>query len=305
VWWEICCGILRIHRSHTILVGKMGARHARATFFNDLVMDCSAWQNSLPTRAASNTASNNPKIVPLYFCRFGCKPTLVKDADLYKQARPCGTAGLWPDYLALRLPSTARTSCWSLRRQHRLALMHLHCPSRPCHYHGRCAAAGTSYADVLSSRRTLLRTTGRMRASNRASPSTAADGRTLSLIPETIGGERGRKETSCHFHQQHQGTQNTVQEVKTPHQTGQHNNRGLLGNGFCECMNEDPLNFLQNLHERGYHDVLRVAARQLPHQESKHCSIIQEDLFMLYRRCVGRSLHAKIASDNDDASVIP
>jgi hypothetical protein len=27
--------------------------------------------------------------------------------------------------------------------------------------------------------------------------------------------------------------------------------------------------------------------------------------FMLYRRCVGRSLHAQIASDIDDVSVIP
>lgn len=54
------------------------------------------------------------------------------------------------------MPSTARTSCWSLRHQHGLALLHLHCPSRPCHYHRRCAAAGTGYADVLSSRRTLL-----------------------------------------------------------------------------------------------------------------------------------------------------
>jgi len=37
---------------------------------------------------ASNTASNNPKMAPLYFCRFGRKLMLVEDADLYKQARP-------------------------------------------------------------------------------------------------------------------------------------------------------------------------------------------------------------------------
>jgi len=50
---------------------------------------------------------------------------------------------------------------------------------------------------------------------------------------------------------------------------------------------------------------LKWAARQLPHQQTRHFSIIQEDCFMLYRRCVGRSLHAKIASDIDNASVIP
>jgi len=66
----------------------------------------------------------------------------------------CGP--LKPDRLALRLSSTARTSYWSLRRQHRLALLHLHCPSRPRHYHRCYAAAGTGYADMLSSRRTLL-----------------------------------------------------------------------------------------------------------------------------------------------------
>src|SRR5271163_5034075 len=37
---------------------------------------------------------------------------------------------------------------------------------------------------------------------DRASPSTAADGRTLSSIPKTIGGERNHKETSCHFYRQ-------------------------------------------------------------------------------------------------------
>jgi hypothetical protein len=34
-------------------------------------------------------------MAPLYFCRFGRKLMLVEDADLYKQARPRGTAGLW------------------------------------------------------------------------------------------------------------------------------------------------------------------------------------------------------------------
>jgi hypothetical protein len=67
-----------------------------------------------------STASNNPKMAPLYFCRFGRKLMLVEDADLYKQARPRGTAGLWsietrPPGTASS-PSTARTSCRSLRR---------------------------------------------------------------------------------------------------------------------------------------------------------------------------------------------
>src|SRR5271156_3572468 len=106
-----------------------------------------------------------------------------------------------PDRLALRLPSTARTSCWSLRRWHRLALLHLPCPSRPCHYHRRCAAAGTGYTsfpleEPFSHNR-------QDESPDRASPSTAAaDGRTLSSIPKTIGGERDHKETSCHFYKQ-------------------------------------------------------------------------------------------------------
>jgi hypothetical protein len=37
----------------------------------------------------------------LKFCRFGRKLMLVENADLYKRARPHGTAGLWSDRLAL------------------------------------------------------------------------------------------------------------------------------------------------------------------------------------------------------------
>jgi len=40
-------------------------------------------------------------MAPLYFCRFGRKPMLVEDADVYEQARPRGTAGLWSNRLAL------------------------------------------------------------------------------------------------------------------------------------------------------------------------------------------------------------
>jgi len=44
-------------------------------------------------------------MAPLYFCRFGRKLMLVEGADLYKQARPRGTAGLWS--IETRPPGTA------------------------------------------------------------------------------------------------------------------------------------------------------------------------------------------------------
>jgi len=44
-------------------------------------------------------------MAPLYFCRFGRKLMLVEDADLYEEARPRGTAGLWS--IETRPPGTA------------------------------------------------------------------------------------------------------------------------------------------------------------------------------------------------------
>ena len=122
-----------------------------------------------------------------------------------KEARPHNTTGLWsietrPPGTASS-PSTARTSCRSLRRQHRLALLHLYCPSRPCHYHRRCAAAGTATPTSFPLEEPFSHNQ-QDDSLDRASPSTATDGRTLSLIPKTIGGERDHKGTSCHFYRQ-------------------------------------------------------------------------------------------------------
>ena len=70
-------------------------------------------------------------------------------------------------------------------------------------------------------------------------------------------------------------------------------------------MNEDPLNFLKNCTKE---DIMTFLKWMHDNYRIKKVSSSQEYkriFFMLYRRCVGRSLHAKIASDIDDVSVIP
>src|SRR5271155_2986052 len=86
-----------------------------------------------------------------------------------------------------RLPSAARTSRRSLRRQHRFALLQLHCPSRPCHC---CREPATPTSSTLEE---PFSHNWQDESLDRASPSTSADGRTPSSIPETIDGERAKR----------------------------------------------------------------------------------------------------------------
>lgn len=70
-------------------------------------------------------------------------------------------------------------------------------------------------------------------------------------------------------------------------------------------MDEDPLVFLQNCSRedimtflKWLHDSYRIKKLDSSHEYKRI-------FLMLYRRCVGHSLHAKIASDVNDVSSIP
>ena len=60
-------------------------------------------------------------------------------------------------------------------------------------------------------------------------------------------------------------------------------------------MDEDPLVFLQNCSKE---DIMTFLKLDSSHEYKRI-------FLMLYRRCVGHSLHAKIASDVNDVSSIP
>jgi hypothetical protein len=66
---------------------------------------------------------------------------------------------------------------------------------------------------------------------------------------------------------------------------------------YCELMNEDPLAFLQHCTKE---DIMTFLNWILDHYHVRKKSSLHEYWRvwrMLYRRCVGRSLHAKIAAD--------
>jgi hypothetical protein len=80
----------------------------------------------------------------------------------------------------------------------------------------------------------------------------------------------------------------------------------LSGSRYCELMNEDPLAFLQHCSREDIMTFLKWILDQYHVRKKSTLHEYWRVWRMLYRRCVGRSLHAKITADiNDVYTLLP